>query len=93
LVFLPTKPTKEKPKELKFYQPRKKGQNMNYLNYSEKMNYLLEMIKEGRLLSLKQASEKYNCSERTIKRMLKTLREQGNKIEYCKKLKKYFIKT
>jgi biotin operon repressor len=64
---------------------------MNYLTYTEKMNYLLEMIKNDRLYSLQQASEKYNCSESTIKRMLKTLRLQGYPIKYCKKTKKYFL--
>jgi len=49
------------------------------------------MIKKGQLLSLKQASEKFGCSESTIKRMLKTLREQEYRIRYCKKTRKYYI--
>lgn len=65
---------------------------MNYLTYTEKLNYLFEMIEKGQLLSLKQASEKFECSERTIKRMLKTLRMQGYNIEYCKSTKKFFVK-
>ncbi len=64
---------------------------MDYLTYTEKLNYLLEMIKKGQLLSLKQASEKFGCSESTIKRMLKTLREQEYRIRYCKKTRKYYI--
>lgn len=64
---------------------------MDYLTYSEKIKYLLEMIEKERLFSTKQASEKFECSESTIKRMLKTLREQGYPIKYCKKIKKYFI--
>jgi biotin operon repressor len=73
--------------------PRNKNKiTMNYLTYTEKLNYLLEMIENGQLLSLKQTGEKFYCSERTIKRMLKTLRKQGYNIEYCKSTKKFFIK-
>ena len=64
---------------------------MNYLTYNEKINYLLEMIEKGRLTSMKQASEKFECSKSTIKRMIKTLREQGQPIKYCPKTKKYFL--
>jgi predicted DNA-binding transcriptional regulator YafY len=64
---------------------------MNYLTYTEKMNYLLEMIKNGRLYSLQQACEKFNCSKSTIKRMLQTLRDQGQPIKYCKISKKFIV--
>jgi len=64
---------------------------MNYLTYNERLNYLLEMIEKGQFLSLKQVSEKFYCSESTIKRMLKTLRIQGHNIKYCQKTKNYFI--
>jgi predicted DNA-binding transcriptional regulator YafY len=65
---------------------------MNYLTYTERLNYMLEMIEKGQLLSLKQASEKFGCSQRTIIRMLNTLREQGHDISYCKVARKYFVK-
>ncbi|MCF8303279.1 MAG: HTH domain-containing protein [Bacteroidales bacterium] len=65
---------------------------MDYLTYSEKLNYLLEMIEKGQLFSLKQASEKFGCSQRTIIRMINTLREQGHNINYCKTTRKYFVK-
>lgn len=66
---------------------------MDYLTYTEKLNYLIEMIQNERLISSKQASEKFNCSERTIRRMLQALREQGSQIKYCQKIKKYFIEN
>lgn len=65
---------------------------MNYLTYTEKLNYLLEMIEKGRLTSLQQAAEKFDCSERTIQRMINILREQGYQIIYSKSDKKYFKK-
>jgi len=66
---------------------------MDYLSYTEKLNYLLEMIEKGRLLSLKQASEKFDCSERTIRRMINRLREQGYQIKYSRKNMIYFIEN
>jgi predicted DNA-binding transcriptional regulator YafY len=65
---------------------------MNYITYTEKLSYLHEMIEKGQLLSLKQVSEKFECSERTIQRMIHTLREQGYQIIYSKSDKKYFMK-
>lgn len=64
---------------------------MDYLTYTEKLYYLLEMGEKGRLLSLKQASEKFDCSTSTIKRMLKTLREMGYNISYCRTIKKFIV--
>jgi predicted DNA-binding transcriptional regulator YafY len=65
---------------------------MDYISYTEKLNYLLEMIEKGRLTSLQQAAEKFDCSERTIQRMINILREQGYQIIYSKSDKKYFKK-
>lgn len=65
---------------------------MDYITYTEKLNYLLEMIEKGRLTSLQQAAEKFDCSERTIQRMINILREQGYQIIYSKSDKKYFKK-
>lgn len=66
---------------------------MDYLTYAEKLNYLLEMIEKGQLFSLKQASEKFECSKRTIRRMINTLRKQGYPIKYNRVNKKYFIEN
>lgn len=65
---------------------------MDYLKYSEKLDYLLEMVQKGRLFSLQQASEKFECSKSTIKRMLVVLRNQGNEIIYCSTAKKFYLK-
>lgn len=64
---------------------------MDYLIPTERLNYLLEMIEKGQLLSFKQASEKYGCSQRTIIRMLNALRERGHDIYYCKTTEKYSL--
>jgi predicted DNA-binding transcriptional regulator YafY len=49
------------------------------------------MIEKGRLTSLQQAAEKFDCSQRTIRRMINTLRKQGYPIKYNRVNKKYFI--
>ncbi|MDY0078790.1 MAG: helix-turn-helix domain-containing protein [Bacteroidales bacterium] len=64
---------------------------MDYQTYTENLNYLLEMVKKGRMTSLQQAADKFECSKSTITRMLRTMREQGYAIKYCKKTQKYFI--
>ena len=65
---------------------------MDYLTYSQRLNYLLEMIDKGQVMSLKDVSKKFSCSERTVKRMIKTLRELGHCVHYCKKSGKCYIK-
>lgn len=65
---------------------------MNYLERKEKLDYLLEMIEKGRCFSTIQVAEKFNCSERTIRRMINELRCVGHDIQYCKVNKKFFKK-
>ncbi len=43
---------------------------MDYLTYTETIDYLLEMIEKEQLTSLRQAAEKFDCTQSTIKRML-----------------------
>ena len=43
------------------------------------------------MLSISQIAKKYHCSERTVKRMISELKEDGNKIKYCKNLGKFII--
>tara|TARA_B100000809_G_C15091888_1_gene513484 strand:- start:1545 stop:1754 length:210 start_codon:yes stop_codon:yes gene_type:complete len=62
---------------------------MNYITYQKRLDYLVELIEKGQLNSPLEAAEKFNCSERTIRRMIKILCEKGFTIEYCKKTKKY----
>lgn len=64
---------------------------MNYLSYDEKLSSLAEMIEKGRLDMAQQAAEKFECSKRTIRRMINTLREQGFPVRYNKQDGKYFM--
>ncbi len=65
---------------------------MNYIDYHSKICYLKENISKGRVSSLSEMADKFECSERTVKRMLSNLREQGFNVQYCRKLNKFFEK-
>ncbi|MBE7178480.1 MAG: HTH domain-containing protein [Mucilaginibacter polytrichastri] len=65
---------------------------MDYRSYEQRLGYILEMLEKGRFRSLKTVAERFDCSDRTIKRMLAHLREKGHRIEYDRLEKKYVIK-
>lgn len=65
---------------------------MKFTERKKKLDYLLEMIEKGRCFSLKQVAEKYGCSERTVRRMITELKEDGYDIHYCRVLRKFYIK-
>ena len=64
---------------------------MTYLEKKEKEKHLLYLIKHERLISIEKTANDYECSKRTIKRMLSNLREEGFKIIYCRKCNKYLL--
>lgn len=66
---------------------------MDYFAYSQRLDYLLEMIKKGRLSSPNQLAQRFECSERTIRRMIEHLKICGNRIEYCRTRRKYLVKS
>ena len=65
---------------------------MDFVTYSERLDYLLKLIENGQVCSPKIIGKRFNCSEKTIRNMINCLREKGFKIEYCKYSKKYLIK-
>jgi biotin operon repressor len=65
---------------------------MNYIDYHSKITYLKENIQKGIICSLEEVAIKFKCSERTVKRMLSKLREQGFNVQYCRKLNKFLEK-
>lgn len=64
---------------------------MTYSERKEKEKHLLYLIEQERLLSIEKVATDYNCSIRTIKRMLNDLRTDGNDIYYCRKCNKYLL--
>ena len=65
---------------------------MDYRSYEKRLEYLLELIDKNRFRSLETVAANFNCSTRTVKRMLAYLRENGHHIRYDRLEKKYFIK-
>lgn len=66
---------------------------MNFIERKEKLDYLLEMIEKEQCFSISQLAEKFECSERTIRRMINELRYFGHEIEYSKSHRKFFKKN
>ncbi|MFZ4400506.1 MAG: HTH domain-containing protein [Bacteroidales bacterium] len=66
---------------------------MNYITYSDRLNYLFELIKNERITSPKIVAVKFGCSEKTIRNMINHLRDKGYIIIYSKYNKKYFLRS
>lgn len=66
---------------------------MNYITYSERLEYLIDLIRKERIGSPKIVAERFGCSEKTIRNMINCLRNKGFEITYCKYNKKYLLKN
>lgn len=64
---------------------------MDYITYTARLEYLLELIEKGQCYSPTIIAQKFNCTERTVRNMINRLREKGYVIIYCKSNKKYMI--
>lgn len=64
---------------------------MRFVDRKQRSDYLLEMIEKGRCMSLKQIASLFHISERTAKRMIAELREQGHLIVYCRSSKRFCV--
>jgi len=64
---------------------------MNYIDYTKRLNYILELIQKNNLSSPNELASKFECSEKTIRNMINVLRDKGYNIKYSKTTKKYFI--
>lgn len=65
---------------------------MNFIEKTKRMEYLLEMIEKDRCISLEQVANKFECSKRTVQRLIELLKDDGHKIKYCKKSRKFLKK-
>lgn len=64
---------------------------MDYFTYWRRLEYLLELIEKERLSSPSDLTEKFECSERTVRKMINDLRRRGHSIKYSRNRAKYFI--
>jgi len=65
---------------------------MDFRTYENRLSYILELIEKQRLRSIADVAKRFECSNRTVMRMINHLREQGHNIEYDRLQKKYLIK-
>lgn len=65
---------------------------MDFRTYENRLSYLLELIEKQRLRSIGEVAKRFECSNRTIKRMLNHLRAQGHDVHYDRLQKKFVIK-
>lgn len=65
---------------------------MTYKERKEKEKHLLYLIERGWLSSLEKVATDFDCSVRTIERILKDLKEEGHDICYCRVQNIYVIK-
>ncbi len=66
---------------------------MRFIERKKRLAYLIDLVDKGRLLSLKAIADKFECSDRTVKRLLADLREEGYHIIYCRRRKKFIQKN
>lgn len=64
---------------------------MDFLTYSTRLDHVLELIKRGSLTSPHDLTEKFDCSERTIRKMIDHLKTKGYNIRYSRRQKKYYV--
>lgn len=64
---------------------------MDHLTYSKRLEYLLDLIRKERLSSPKELEDKFECSERTIRKMINDLRRDGHTIKYSRGRSRYFV--
>jgi biotin operon repressor len=64
---------------------------MDYLSYEKRLDYVLELIEKGRFGSLEAVAKRFDCSSRTIKRIISQLRVKGHHIQYDRHRKKYLL--
>jgi predicted DNA-binding transcriptional regulator YafY len=63
----------------------------DFITYQQRLEALLQLIRQKRTGSAKKLSAKFNVSERTIKRMIDNLRCQGYKIKFSRNNNSYII--
>lgn len=66
---------------------------MDYQTYVKRLELLEEMISNEKLNSVAQITKKFNCSDRTARRLLSSLRNKGFEFEYCFSRKTFIKKS
>ncbi|MEJ7778997.1 MAG: hypothetical protein WKF68_05355 [Daejeonella sp.] len=63
----------------------------SYRSHQQSLLRMLKMLEKGRLLSRRQATQLFGCTEGTITAWLNELREDGYNVHYSRSLQKYVL--
>ena len=63
---------------------------MNYLDYTEKLNAIMYLVKTCATGTPVQLAMRLDISEKTVRRMINHLREQGMPIKNCRTKQTYY---
>ncbi|AUP78499.1 HTH domain-containing protein [Flavivirga eckloniae] len=65
---------------------------MTYTERKIKEKHLLYLIENKMLVSIEKTANDFDCSKKTVRRMLASLREEGYNIVYCRAIHNYIIR-
>lgn len=63
---------------------------MDYSTYQQRLCYILELLSRETPLTPVSLALKFDCSSRTIRRMINVLRDEGHPIGWCRNRKCYY---
>ncbi len=64
---------------------------MTHLDFLEKTEYLKKLISKENTCTPAELAQRLNISERSLSRLIKTLKENKNPISYCRTKQSYII--
>jgi len=62
---------------------------MDFITYAARLEYLIDLARKNNIPSPHILGKKFECSERTVRRMINVLRDKGFAIRYNAKKQKY----
>ncbi len=65
---------------------------MDYTAMKERIYYVLELIDKGRACTPQSIASRISVSDRTARRMVRTLKDKGHDIDFCRLQKRYVLK-
>jgi transcriptional antiterminator len=64
---------------------------MTHLDFLEKVEFIKELINKENTGTPAELAQRLNISERSLSRLIKTLKENKNPITYCRTKQSYII--
>jgi predicted DNA-binding transcriptional regulator YafY len=64
---------------------------MSYIEYQEKLERVQDLAEKNATGTPKELANRINVSQRTVYRIIQTMKDKGIPIEYCRKINTYYI--